>query len=426
MSGTTRSALAATVLGAPVLAEIAGQPRSTPRAATCSSPRRSWSGGRCSPHSWSRPPLWRAPRHRAAGASFSWAAPCRSSFATLYGATALDGEPLEASFVVFMFGFVALLVGGLLWASRLRRSEGWRARRRGPARGRRPGRPRDPRRQRPVPRHLPRVLLRSLGRRRPWLRLAPEPPHPPGRAGQDVSPEPGRGRTDRQREGRHRDPEAMRRLRSGRTVRMRRSPRALTSPEDTAHMDGYTVRCPRCKETFVPLTASTSWWTSCWPTSSTSTGTLRRVNTLSRRSSSRILPADIQFASAPLWGRQFRASLVAAVAALWVLPAAAFELVGCLLYQGLEAGARKAGAHLTRARGELPRHPKITRSGRRAAVNRAGADPSTRSPAARRGRSRPEGQAGIGASSRRSGAAGRVRGRVETWAADEHPGSTGR
>jgi hypothetical protein len=45
-------------------------------------------------------------------------------FATLYGATALDGEPLEASFVVFMLGFVALLVGGLLWASRLRRTTG--------------------------------------------------------------------------------------------------------------------------------------------------------------------------------------------------------------------------------------------------------------------------------------------------------------
>jgi hypothetical protein len=45
-------------------------------------------------------------------------------FATIYGATAFDGEPLEASFVVFLLGFVALLVGGLLWASRLRRTEG--------------------------------------------------------------------------------------------------------------------------------------------------------------------------------------------------------------------------------------------------------------------------------------------------------------
>ena len=43
------------------------------------------------------------------------------SFATVYGATAFDGEPLEASFVAFMLGFVALLIGGALWASGLRR-----------------------------------------------------------------------------------------------------------------------------------------------------------------------------------------------------------------------------------------------------------------------------------------------------------------
>ena len=42
------------------------------------------------------------------------------SFATLYAATALDSEPLEASFVLFLLGFAALLFGGLLWASRLR------------------------------------------------------------------------------------------------------------------------------------------------------------------------------------------------------------------------------------------------------------------------------------------------------------------
>lgn len=64
-------------------------------------------------------------------------------------------------------------------------------------------------------------------------------------------------------------------------------------------------------------------------------------------------PADIRllllvavllpFASAPLWGRQFGASLVAAVAALWVLPAAAFALLGYLVYQALESVARKSG-----------------------------------------------------------------------------------
>jgi hypothetical protein len=43
------------------------------------------------------------------------------AFAAAYGATALDGEPSEAVFVVFLAGFAALLVGGLVWAVRLRR-----------------------------------------------------------------------------------------------------------------------------------------------------------------------------------------------------------------------------------------------------------------------------------------------------------------
>ena len=45
-------------------------------------------------------------------------------FAAVYAATALDGEPLEASFVLFLLGFLAQLAGGLLWASRLRRAPG--------------------------------------------------------------------------------------------------------------------------------------------------------------------------------------------------------------------------------------------------------------------------------------------------------------
>ena len=48
------------------------------------------------------------------------------SFAAVYGATAFDGHPLEASFVLFMLGFIALLVGAMLWASRLRRKTGGR------------------------------------------------------------------------------------------------------------------------------------------------------------------------------------------------------------------------------------------------------------------------------------------------------------
>jgi len=121
MSATSRSGLAATVLAVPVLAEIAWPARfdaagshvffaasqlvgwallasvvlGAPAAARTASPRG---------------------RHVVlAGCALQVA------FATLYGATAIDGEPLEASFVAFMLGFVALLVGGLLWATRLRR-----------------------------------------------------------------------------------------------------------------------------------------------------------------------------------------------------------------------------------------------------------------------------------------------------------------
>lgn len=47
--------------------------------------------------------------------------------------------------------------------------------------------------------------------------------------------------------------------------------------------------------------------------------------------------------SAPLWGRQFGAGLVAAIAALWILPAAAFGLLGYIVYQILEFLARKLG-----------------------------------------------------------------------------------
>ena len=49
----------------------------------------------------------------------------------------------------------------------------WPARRRGTARSCRPWRPGDDRRQRPVPRRLPRVVLRRLGRCRARLRHSP-------------------------------------------------------------------------------------------------------------------------------------------------------------------------------------------------------------------------------------------------------------
>jgi len=49
-------------------------------------------------------------------------------------------------------------------------------------------------------------------------------------------------------------------------------------------------------------------------------------------------------ASAPLWGRQFAASMIAASAALWILPAALFGLVGFGIYSGLESLALRFGA----------------------------------------------------------------------------------
>ena len=49
------------------------------------------------------------------------------AFGLVDGATALDGEPSEAVFVLFLLGFLVLLVGGPLWASRLRRQPGGRS-----------------------------------------------------------------------------------------------------------------------------------------------------------------------------------------------------------------------------------------------------------------------------------------------------------
>jgi len=56
-----------------------------------------------------------------------------------------------------------------------------------------------------------------------------------------------------------------------------------------------------------------------------------------------LFAATLPFASSVLWGRQFGASLVAAGAALWILPAALFAMFGYGAYQLLERGARKLG-----------------------------------------------------------------------------------
>jgi hypothetical protein len=56
-----------------------------------------------------------------------------------------------------------------------------------------------------------------------------------------------------------------------------------------------------------------------------------------------VIAGVLPFASTVLWGQQRGASLVAAVAALWILPAALFGIVGFGVYQLLEWGARKLG-----------------------------------------------------------------------------------
>ena len=56
-----------------------------------------------------------------------------------------------------------------------------------------------------------------------------------------------------------------------------------------------------------------------------------------------LIAGVLPFASSVLWGKQRGASLVAAVAALWILPAALLGIVGYGVYQLLEWGARKLG-----------------------------------------------------------------------------------
>ena len=52
----------------------------------------------------------------------------------------------------------------------------------------------------------------------------------------------------------------------------------------------------------------------------------------------------MNFSHSPLhWGKQYGASLVAAIAALWILPAAAFAALGYVVYQSLEFLAEKVG-----------------------------------------------------------------------------------
>ncbi len=126
MSATTRSALAATVLAVPVLAEIAWPARLGAAGGLllfAASQLVGWA--LLASLVLGAPPAARTASPRGRRVVLAGCA-LQVSFATVYGATAFDGDPLEASFVLFMLGFITLLVGGLLWASRLRRKTGGR------------------------------------------------------------------------------------------------------------------------------------------------------------------------------------------------------------------------------------------------------------------------------------------------------------
>ena len=49
-----------------------------------------------------------------------------------------------------------------------------------------------------------------------------------------------------------------------------------------------------------------------------------------------LVAVAMPFASAPLWGRQYGASIVAAGAALWILPPAVLAGAGYVVYRALE------------------------------------------------------------------------------------------
>ncbi len=53
------------------------------------------------------------------------------TFGLGYALTSFDGEPLEATFVAFLLGFLALFIGGLIWGISLMRTAGGRTAGRG-------------------------------------------------------------------------------------------------------------------------------------------------------------------------------------------------------------------------------------------------------------------------------------------------------
>lgn len=122
MSATNRSGLAATVLAVPVLAEIAWpDPFDSTSGQVFFAASQLVGWALLASVVLGAPAAARSASPRARGVVLAGCT-LQVVFATVYGATAFDGEPLEASFVAFMLGFVALLVGGLVWATRLRRT----------------------------------------------------------------------------------------------------------------------------------------------------------------------------------------------------------------------------------------------------------------------------------------------------------------
>ena len=77
-----------------------------------------------------RLPATAARRGRFGRRSVLFGLGCQVAFALIYAVTSLDAKPLEASFVLFLLGFLAIAIGGTTWGTSLvrvaeRRTAGW-------------------------------------------------------------------------------------------------------------------------------------------------------------------------------------------------------------------------------------------------------------------------------------------------------------
>lgn len=121
MSSTRRSALAALLLCVPVLGELL-----LPLAAEGAFAQELFALSQVAGWAlvWSVCRATPRPATRAAGlgrAAVLWGCGLEVAFGAVYAVTAVDGEPLEAAFVLFLLGFATLLVGSLLWGRALAR-----------------------------------------------------------------------------------------------------------------------------------------------------------------------------------------------------------------------------------------------------------------------------------------------------------------